>query len=131
MATRQRKRSVGIGERSPVGRIMKRENPVGFYGVTALINDVMDKYNITLKEVSSSIPCLYTNIWGIYHGKRAAPWWIVSALAKMIHSENHLEIASNVMETERIKKADRIAAAKEADEDPDKPVRKERKKKVE
>ena len=130
MATRTRKRSVNPAERTPLGRIMKRENPVGLYGVVALINDVMDKNKMTLKEVAHALPYSYTSMCSIYHSKRPAPTMVIVGLAKMIHVEpvDYTMLALEIVENEMGKKPNRVEAVKAEKEDPNRVKRKRRKK---
>jgi len=115
-----------------LGRIPKREvsKVQGLYGVIELINDLMDKRQMSLTDISLLLPHDYTSLCSIYHNKRSAPSYLIVSLANELESGDTNKIVVDVLAAERILKPLRVAEMRAARDDPVKIARKLQKKKI-
>lgn len=105
--------------------------------VAFLINQFLDKKAGTkLKDVAEAVGCSTPNIWGCYHDQRPTPMWIIINLCSALEVENVNDLAMQVYEIERARKAERLksqailAQAREAERLKNQAKPRKRKKKV-
>jgi len=94
------------------GSAMKKENPIGPYGVVALMNDVMAKYKMNMRQLAAAIPYSYSSVWGIYHSKRPAPALVILKLVKILNDPEDEKgvLALAIIEAEDLNRLNRVKA---------------------